>query len=183
MKCFQDPYRSLKPIYRRQRTGGLDFRQIMGFYVQIKEGFTKGNSKKSKKSCFFVISSPNSSKTTKVEQVCNPTFFLIGLKQSFPIFKIFENFQTKKPIHFENHLYSRLENVTFTFTAQKVVKIGKNRHFSKKSKNLHQDLSKSVSIAKIGPELYFLQRFEVRSYFAGFSAWTSKKRYVSPFYL
>ena len=102
----------------------------MGFYVQIKEGFSKGNSKKSKKSCFFVISSPNSSNTKKVEQVCNPTFFLTCLKQSFLTFKNFEMFHTKKPISFENYLYSRLENVTFTFGAQNRVKNDENIFFS-----------------------------------------------------
>ena len=121
--------------------GGFGFQtnkiQIMGFYVQIKEGFSKGNSKKSKKSCFFVISSPNSSKTTKVEQVCNSTLFLTCSKASFPTFKNFEMFHTKKPIYFENHLYSRLENVTFTFGAQNRVKNDENRFFFTFSKNFN----------------------------------------------
>ena len=129
IKCFQNPCRSLKSICRRQRTGSLDFRQIVGFYVQIKEGFTKGNSKKSKKSCFFVISSPNSSKNTKVELVCNPTFIFTRSKASFLTFKNFEMFHTKKPIYFENHLYSMLENVTFTFGAQNRVKNDENNFF------------------------------------------------------
>ena len=107
IKCFQNPYQSLKSIYRRQRTGGLNFRQIMGFLVQIIEGFSKGNSKKAKKSCFLVISSPNSSKNTKVEQVCNPTFFFTCSKTSFPTFKNFKKFHTKKSLSILKTTYIR----------------------------------------------------------------------------
>ena len=39
-------------------------------------------------------------------------------------------------------LYSRLENRTFTFTAQKWIRVGKNRHFSGNSDKLHSDLLK-----------------------------------------